>query len=1074
MRKYLFIFAMLLCWGHTTIATAQTTDTDNLLNIAGLEPDLSGQTTYYLKNVGTGLHMSYGGEWGTHCIETQAAHPIIVEDKGDNLVAIGSLAGYLESNTLWMDSLKSKSNWKLVPVEGYTNQYYLVGDGDRVLTSVGNSAGLLNLQALSKKAMQRWIFTNGDDIRDNKMPKATKDCPFDVTVAIKGAAFDLVDGFSNTDKTPNTIANTSGLTPYYSKWQNYAANSKWIWHCGTRGWDPNEYNYCGITNGDRAAQTITYQMTLPKGTYHFSFEAFYTYMKVVTKQNQTRKNSRWENDGDSWVESYTDNGTLNATIKVNNQTFTLNKNTKLAYDDAAAAAIEFRDHDNYKHDGTFYLSRETTVSIVISKPLTTRTTTENGSASNNKRVVTTTSYPGQVYFDDFTLFYYGTEEIADADISHNAMFASYLNANFEELTAGFCQEAKEAFMENFVDISTIDTRQEYYEALSKFDAATEAAKITQYSIVGANIINPSFETGDWTGWTQEPAQGSWMDTNVQNGGESGKDGDYRFNAWTSIPVTTPITQKVTGLVNGMYELKALVASDPGNVVFLMGNGYHVGKVAEGAGSFVEATLPFLVEDGTATIGAVGGNNGHFYIVGGWYKVDNFRMKYVCDLPHGRLKLALDEAAAVKATLDATGQAALNISNYEAMYNNRSLSGDGFAEVSAIHTALQNAAKAQTSVGADMTWAITNHSFETGNHNGWTTTEGWDSGAREQTHGTYSTIGAEGRYLFNIWMNGVGYPISQTVKNIPNGIYKVSAMVASAQGYKINLTANEMTTTINAGVEISNVAIGEKVGVYPEVICAVNNNILTIKVEGVDNVWYKADNFRLTYLGDEGLTFEESAQTISNYSDVACAKVTVKRTIKPNTWSTFVVPFDIPADFLTDWEVKELSGSTYDEKNGHISLTFEKAEDGIKSGVPYMVRNTTMNENLTAISMENVVVNTQLKNAETDHIKFIGTYTNGYVPTGAFFISNNTFYQAADETNTMKAFRAYLQPKVANARSLTYRTDGDTAIDNSQLTNDNEATVVAIYNLQGVRLDDMQEGVNILQMSNGSVVKVIIK
>jgi hypothetical protein len=62
-----------------------------------------------------------------------------------------------------------------------------------------------------------------------------------------------------------------------------------------------------------------------------------------------------------------------------------------------------------------------------------------------------------------------------------------------------------------------------------------------------------------------------------------------------------------------------------------------------------------------------------------------------------------------------------------------------------------------------------------------------------------------------------------------------------------------------------------------------------------------------------------------------------------------------------------------------------------------------------------------------------------------------------------------------ALSLSYRTDGETtAIDNSQLANDNEATVIAIYNLQGVHLDDMQEGVNILQMSDGRVVKMIIK
>ena len=94
MKKHLLLLAFVLA-GAFSALVAQTTD--NLLKIAGLEPDLSGQTTYYLKNVGTGLYMSYGGEHGTHCIETQQAHPIIVEDNGDGTIAIGSIGGYLES-----------------------------------------------------------------------------------------------------------------------------------------------------------------------------------------------------------------------------------------------------------------------------------------------------------------------------------------------------------------------------------------------------------------------------------------------------------------------------------------------------------------------------------------------------------------------------------------------------------------------------------------------------------------------------------------------------------------------------------------------------------------------------------------------------------------------------------------------------------------------------------------------------------------------------------------------------------------------------------------------------------------
>ena len=61
--------------------------------------------------------------------------------------------------------------------------------------------------------------------------------------------------------------------------------------------------------------------------------------------------------------------------------------------------------------------------------------------------------------------------------------------------------------------------------------------------------------------------------------------------------------------------------------------------------------------------------------------------------------------------------------------------------------------------------------------------------------------------------------------------------------------------------------------------------------------------------------------------------------------------------------------------------------------------------------------------------------------------------------------------------MGYRFDGEegtTAIDKEQLSNDNEVAVVAIYTLGGMRISDLQQGVNILQMSNGTTMKVVIK
>lgn len=880
-RIFTLVVVTLQSWIGATML-AQTTD--NLLHIAGLEPDLSGQTTYYLKNVGTGLYMSYGGEWGTHCIETQQAHPIVVEDNEDGTVAIGSIGGYLESNTLWMDSTKTASKWTLVKVEGYENQYYLYGDGNRVLTSVGNSAGLLTLNTLADKAMQRWIFTNGADIKNSKMPNASEEAPFDVTVSIRGGAFDLVDGWDRTTLTdkdgqlrvPEGIRNSTLPNPYFGNWENYAANSKWLWDCGTRDWDPNVYAWCGIINGGESALEVTYSMTLPKGSYYFSFEGFYKYMKVVSKQKQTRPMfGSWSNSGDPTVTRT--NNTMAATVKIAGTTFNLsNHSDNGVFDNAPMVAGLFRDNDDYKQHVAFYLSEGTTVSVVITKPKTTassKSTSGDGTFSTS-RTITTTSYPNQIYVDDFTLLYYGEEDVTST-LKENANYTSYLNANIAEYKSNLNDAGRTAFEEAFasVDVNAIDSRKDYYDALRSLEEAREKgvtahtkAELLNNALTNGNytdiIYNPSFELGNTEGWT---LGGTSVQTGVRMNSElttEGVDGAYLFNTWwTGVPITQTIAD--ARLPNGTYKMSVLVASgdtDNDGTVYLLANDQKLGvNPPSGGGRFGDFSLKFDVTDHSITIGTVGGN---------------------------------------------------------------------------------------------------------------------DDDTSENPVGSYN----------------------------PNGHW-----------------------------------------------------------------WYKCDNFRLEYLADDHLQLDQMATTIDNLNETY-KKVTINRPVKANTWSTFVVPFDIPAEDIKDWEVKALSSSVL---NGdRLTLTFTDVEDGIKAGVPYMVR---MESKLDKISREKVAVNTgTLTTPATEHIEFVGTYTNGNVPKGCFFISNNVFYCAADETNTLKGFRAYFRPigdAVGKARSMSFRWGNDvTDIDKAT----EEVTIVAIYTINGVRLTEMQPGINILQMSDGSIVKVMVK
>ena len=148
------------------------------------------------------------------------------------------------------------------------------------------------------------------------------------------------------------------------------------------------------------------------------------------------------------------------------------------------------------------------------------------------------------------------------------------------------------------------------------------------------MTNPSFEKGDGTGWTYNTSSDTGIRENSNNTYKTtGVHGSYLFNTWWR---GVPLTQTVTNLPNGIYELKALVASGDGSGTtpdfFLLANGEHsnVYTISDGDKSkFHEMSYEFKVINGQATVGIVGGNDDGTYNADGhwWYKADHFRLTY---------------------------------------------------------------------------------------------------------------------------------------------------------------------------------------------------------------------------------------------------------------------------------------------------------------------------------------------------------------------------------------------------------------------------------------------------------------
>ncbi|AZK48378.1 glycosyl hydrolase 53 family protein [Paenibacillus lentus] len=76
------------------------------------------------------------------------------------------------------------------------------------------------------------------------------------------------------------------------------------------------------------------------------------------------------------------------------------------------------------------------------------------------------------------------------------------------------------------------------------------------------IENPGFENGDESGWT---VTGATYAVNVQKNADNAHSGDHYFNYWFGDRgYELRLTQKISGLVDGNYELRAWASGDAGN------------------------------------------------------------------------------------------------------------------------------------------------------------------------------------------------------------------------------------------------------------------------------------------------------------------------------------------------------------------------------------------------------------------------------------------------------------------------------------------------------------------------------
>ena len=241
----------------------------------------------------------------------------------------------------------------------------------------------------------------------------------------------------------------------------------------------------------------------------------------------------------------------------------------------------------------------------------------------------------------------------------------------------------------------------------------------------------------------------------------------------------------------------------------------------------------------------------------------------------------------------------------------------------------------------------------------------------------------------------------------------------------------------------------------------------------------ANNFTIT-IGEPLATVEldEDSEVAPVASDGE-VYVHVQRTINANEWSTICLPFAMTAAqvneaFGDNVELGDFSGYEFTAASGdntvdHIKMKFD-AVTAIEAHHPYIIKVTNPIEEFTVdgvtIDIDDETypyvekTNGKTKPNERKYGRFVGNYISNFNFYSAgiddwgntpLFLSGNEFWYASEDTQTMKAFRAYfvLQQEAPDMDPAAIRVDLS--------FNDGEAT--GISDVQGTESDGLYYNLN---------------
>lgn len=292
------------------------------------------------------------------------------------------------------------------------------------------------------------------------------------------------------------------------------------------------------------------------------------------------------------------------------------------------------------------------------------------------------------------------------------------------------------------------------------------------------------------------------------------------------------------------------------------------------------------------------------------------------------------------------------------------------------------------------------------------------------------------YYFNL-KNEIGNKMSFTWTNMGGGI---NAGTANLHIYDFDPTVNaNYNTTGSNGANINGVLTeAEALPLYADVVSTLGFTPERIYKDALE--LSEASYYNICRIA-----------AAANAGNNVTRTVQLTRAIGADKWNTIVLPFDMTADQVT---------STFGEGTKLAQLTSGSTADNLKfttateitANQPYAIKVPTAITVAEPVNISGVTIKGDEPTQEAGGWNFVGTYTQGNIPQDSYFFSNNMLYQAADATNTIKAFRAWFTYNGANAsRNLSFTIDDETTSISEELRVKGEESDGVIYDLQGRRV-----------------------